>query len=303
MRLTPPRLRHLLVLLAALGLAALVPGARGAKVVLPTTTGTQPPPALPPPTVPPATSPAPTGPAPPLRFRPVGCESHAGVYRTGGSGKVVALSFDDGPSPYTARFVSMLEAEHVPATFFMIGREVSSVYAPVLRRELRDGDALGDHTFTHADLVGTGDVVGQLQSTVRVIQEQSGYTPCVFRPPYGAYDSAVVGEAGAIGLATIMWAVDPSDWALPGTQAIVSRVLAQVQPGAIILSHDGGGDRSETLAAYPSIIRALRARGYRFETVPELLGFRPVFQRCARLCDGLGLARSQLPRRAIVLRG
>jgi peptidoglycan/xylan/chitin deacetylase (PgdA/CDA1 family) len=213
------------------------------------------------------------------------------------------LSFDDGPSPYTAGFVHMLESEHVPATFFMIGREVGAEYAPLLQRELRDGDALGDHTFTHADLLAGGDVAGQLESTVQAIHEQSGYTPCVFRPPYGAYDSAVVGDAGALGFATVTWAVDPSDWAAPGTQAIIERVLAQVRPGAIILSHDGGGNRSETLAAYPQIIRTLRSRGYRFETVPDLLGFRPVYQRCVLLCDGLGLQRSQLPRRAIVLHG
>ena len=122
----------------------------------------------------------------------------------------------------------------------------------------------------------------------------------MFRPPYGDYDAAVVQTARSLGLATVLWNVDPSDWALPGTQAIEQRVLAQVQPGSIIISHDGGGPRGETLAAYPHIIAALRARGYRIVTIPELLGFRPVFRPCVRLCDGIGVRREALPRNAII---
>jgi peptidoglycan/xylan/chitin deacetylase (PgdA/CDA1 family) len=92
--------------------------------------------------------------------------------------------------------------------------------------------------------------------------------------------------------------VDPRDWAQPGAGAIEQRVLAQVSPGAIILSHDGGGPRAGTLVAYPHIIAALRARGYGFVTVPELLGFHNVYRRCAKLCDGIGVA-APLPRGSI----
>ena len=94
------------------------------------------------------------------------------------------------------------------------------------------------------------------------IRSLSGYTPCVFRPPYGAYNASVVRTARSLGLATVMWNVDPRDWALPGTATIERQVLAQVQPGSIIISHDGGGPRGETLAAYPRIIASLRAQGY-----------------------------------------
>jgi peptidoglycan/xylan/chitin deacetylase (PgdA/CDA1 family) len=140
----------------------------------------------------------------------------------------------------------------------------------------------------------------ELQQTIAAIRSVTGYTPCVFRPPYGAYDGSVVLTARQLGLATIMWNDDPRDWALPGRGAIERQVLAQVQPGSIIISHDGGGPRAETLAAYPSIISRLRARGYRIVTIPELLGFRPVYTPCDLLCDGIGVTRASLPRTAII---
>ncbi len=222
----------------------------------------------------------------PVRYRPVGCAETgpAIVHAHGPNRKVLALSFDDGPSSLTLRFVRMLHAQKVPATFFMIGDQVSWRYRALLREELRDGDALGDHSWSHPDLATSGNVRGQLQSTKNAIDMASGYTPCVFRPPYGAIDGAVLGTARALGLATITWNVDPRDWALPGTGAIVGRVLSQVRPGSIVLSHDGGGPRGQTLAAYPTIISALRRRGYRFETVPALLGFRGIYRRCRLQC-------------------
>jgi peptidoglycan/xylan/chitin deacetylase (PgdA/CDA1 family) len=98
----------------------------------------------------------------------------------------------------------------------------------------------------------------------------------------------------------VLWNVDPSDYALPGTAAIERRVLSQVKPGSIIVSHDGGGPRGQTLAAYPAIINALRARGYRIVTIPALLGFHPVYVPCVRLCEGIGVSRQELPRGAII---
>jgi peptidoglycan/xylan/chitin deacetylase (PgdA/CDA1 family) len=148
----------------------------------------------------------------------------------------------------------------------------------------------------------SGGVAQQLASTLRAIRALSGYTPCVFRPPYGDYDAEVVRVARALGLAMVLWNVDPADYTLPGTAAIEQRVLAQVQPGAIVLSHDGGGPRGQTLAAYPAIIRALRTRGYRFVTVPQLLGFHPIYRRCRRDCEGAGVS-GPLPRGAIVRPG
>jgi len=251
-------------------------------------------------------APAPKAPGPALaplvdRYRLAGCRDRgAAAYRHGPRRKEVAIGFDDGPSPQTQAFVEMLERNRARATFFVIGRLLSSRYTAVLDRELRDGDAIGDHTFSHPDLVRSRGATAQLQRTIGVVRALSGYTPCVFRPPYGSYDRVVVRDAGALGLATVLWNVDPADYSQPGTAAIVRRVLAQVQPGSIIVSHDGGGRRTQTLAAYPRIIGALRARGYRIVTVPELLGFRPVYVPCVRLCDARGVGLRQLPRGAVI---
>jgi peptidoglycan/xylan/chitin deacetylase (PgdA/CDA1 family) len=251
-------------------------------------------------------APKPTGPSEPGAqgsYRIVGCRSHGTVaYRHGPPRREVAFGFDDGPWVDTPAFVRMLERNRAQATFFMIGRQLSSADRPMLLRELRDGDVLGDHTFTHPNLTRSGQVAAQLRETIRAIRALSGYTPCVFRPPYGAYDALVLQTARSLGLATVLWNVDPADYTQPGAGAIERRVLAQVQPGSIVISHDGGGPRGQTLAAYPSIIAALRARGYRIVTIPELLGFRPVYVPCIRLCDGIGVPRSELPRDAIVER-
>ena len=169
-------------------------------------------------------------------------------------------------------------------------------------RELRDGDVLGDHTFSHPDLTRSGEVRWQLLSDDRRDpRRQSGYTPCVFRPPYGAFDENGGAALRARSVSRPCCGTStPADWSEPGTAAIEQRVLAQVRPGSIVISHDGGGPRGQTLAAYPSIIAALRARGYRIVTIPELLGFRPIYEPVIRLCDGIGVTRRQLPRDAIL---
>jgi len=234
-------------------------------------------------------------------YRIVGCRSHgSAVYTHGPARYRVAIGFDDGPATDTPAFVSMLARNHAQATFFMVGRQITSTYRATVLRELREGDVPADHTFTHSDLTHTGDVHGQLQSTLATIRAQSGYTPCVFRPPYGAFNDSVVRSARSLGLATVTWNVDPSDYLQPGTATIVRRVLAQVRPGSIIISHDGGGPRGQTLAAYPQIISALRRRGYGIVTIPELLGFHPVYEPCILLCDGVGVPRREVPRDAII---
>lgn len=250
------------------------------------------------------------GGAPPVAARPVrasryrvaGCRSRGTVaYLHGPRVREVAIGFDDGPARDTGAFVTMLERSHAQATFFMIGDEVAPSYRGTLLRELHDGDVLGDHTFTHPYLTThPREVRGQLRRTMSVIRALSGYTPCVFRPPYGAYDKSILETARSLGLATVLWNVDPSDYALPGKAAIERRVLSGVAPGSIVISHDGGGPRGQTLAAYPSIIAKLRARGYKIVTIPQLLGFRPLYVPCVDLCDGIGVRRSEVPREAII---
>jgi len=243
------------------------------------------------------------GASPRLLYRITGCRSRGtSAYTQGPSRREVAIGFDDGPAPDTSAFVTMLERSHAQATFFMIGEQVGAAYRQTLLRELGNGDVLGDHTFTHPDLLVSGGVREQLQKTIGAIHALTGYTPCVFRPPYGDYDQSTLQTARSLGLATVLWNVDPSDYTLPGVAAIEQRVLAQVRPGSIIISHDGGGPRGQTLAAYPAIIAALRARGYRIVTIPQLLGFRPTYVPCIKLCEGIGVTRARLPADAIVER-
>jgi peptidoglycan/xylan/chitin deacetylase (PgdA/CDA1 family) len=210
--------------------------------------------------------------ASPFRLRPVravGC--------TGGNAelvsdatterKVVALTFDDGPSEYTERFLAVLREEEVPATFFEIGQEMAG-RASTMRQILAAGDEFGDHTMNHVEFPDHGQIAGAAE----LIERYTGFKPCLFRPPGGAVDSNVIATAGSLGMKTITWDVDPQDWSLPGTSEIYSNIVDNTRPGSIVLMHDGGGPREETLAALPRIIDTLRDRGYSFETVSALLG-------------------------------
>lgn len=214
--------------------------------------------------------------APILPPTPTGCRGRSPWYWTNASRhrRVVALTFDDGPSPYTPQVLSILERNHINATFFMIGEQVRG-HEELLRRSLADGNVFGNHTFTHANVSGGG--LGQLTSTQGAIRRASGYTPCLFRAPYGAVSGTIIGQARGLGMDTIEWDVDPRDWSRPGTDAIYSRIVGAARPGSIILMHDGGGPRDETVAALPHVISTLRHRGYGFVTVPQLLGLRPKY--------------------------
>jgi peptidoglycan-N-acetylglucosamine deacetylase len=184
----------------------------------------------------------------------------------------IALTFDDGPSAYTARILDALERENVPATFFVVGRNVAGREV-LLSRMLADGDMIGNHTFTHVDLSKASPAaLTQIDDTQATIAAATGFTPCLLRPPYGRTSKKLLGALSRRHLTSTLWSVNPQDFLRPGTAKIKQRVLAGVKPGSIILDHDGGGDRSQTLAAIPSIIRALKARGYTLVTVTDLLG-------------------------------
>ena len=207
--------------------------------------------------------------------RPVGCSGgESGEYRNGPRDrKLVALTFDDGPSAYTDSFLDLLREKGVHATFFEIGQEVAG-RAETMNRILAEGDEIGNHTTHHGFYPGYWD----LAATNSLIRSATHFEPCLFRPPGGAVDSAVVAAAGEAGLATILWDVDPADWTNPGSGAVYSRIVSATRPGSIVLMHDGGGDRGGTLAALPRIIETLRGRGYRFATVSELLGRRLIYR-------------------------
>jgi peptidoglycan/xylan/chitin deacetylase (PgdA/CDA1 family) len=217
--------------------------------------------------------------------RLVGCEA-AGprmVYSGPASQRAIALTFDDGPSPYTPELLTLLEQEHVPATFFEIGNQIAlyGQQGAIERRMLADGDMIGDHTWDHHDVarMGPTEAAQELTRTAEAIRTATGgFTPCLFRPPYGDVSRPVEVLARLLGFTTIGWNVDPRDWARPGVPAIAGNVISHARPGAIVIQHDGGGDRSETVAAVRIEIDTLRHEGYTFETVTDLLGLRLIYK-------------------------
>jgi peptidoglycan-N-acetylglucosamine deacetylase len=125
---------------------------------------------------------------------------------------------------------------------------------------------------------GGSFAAGEISSTASAIRGLTGFSPCLFRAPGGAVSSSLIGLARSMGFITIEWDVDPRDWSRPGTGAIYSNVVGNAHSGSIVLQHDGGGDRSETLAALPNEIDTLRARGYSFVTIPQLLGLQMIYK-------------------------
>jgi len=209
------------------------------------------------------------------------------VQRTGARPKLIALTFDDGPDPvWTPKILSILEHYHVPATFFVIG-ENGVANADLLRRMTADGDEIGNHSYTHpnmADEARTG-ISLEMNATQRLIEAYTGRSTRLFRAPYfgdaeptDADELTPVLIAQEHGYTVVGLHVDPGDWKTPGAQAIVDRTIDQVenpQPGRsanIVLLHDGGGDRSQTVTALPKIIERLEADGYRLVPASTLAG-------------------------------
>ena len=185
--------------------------------------------------------------------------------------KVVALTFDDGPGPATARVLAQLRRAGQRATFFVIGRQISG-YEGDLRRADRAGDAIGNHTWDHVDVsAGGAKAANELAWTSQAIRRATGRPPCVMRAPYGKTGPGLVAAARAQGMVVTEWNVDPQDWRSPSAARTTRAVLSALRPGAIVILHDGGPRAQETLRALPRILRGLKRRGYRSVTVPELL--------------------------------
>ncbi|MBV9425786.1 MAG: polysaccharide deacetylase family protein [Solirubrobacterales bacterium] len=184
----------------------------------------------------------------------------------------IALTFDDGPGPYTPRVLSILQAQNVPATFFEVGL-LERYFHDSTSKIVADGYVIGDHTMDHApmSLLSPANQRAQLLEQIATIQRYGAPFPRLFRPPYGLWNRVTLALLHSYRMLMVLWTVDTNDYLRPGVSAIVHSVLAGARPGAIILLHDAGGDRSQTVHALPKIISALRARGYRFATVPQLL--------------------------------
>ena len=183
--------------------------------------------------------------------------------------KYVVLTFDDGPdAEFTPKVLDILAKYDAKATFFEVGQNVRK-HPELTKRVHQAGHSVQNHTWTHADLrhLGAAAFRQQIMSTDQAIQAQTGSTPGCLRPPYGGVSAAVRQQAKALGKDLVVWTVGSRDWTKPGAPAIVRHVLKNVQNGSVILMHDGGGNRTETVAALPAILKALKAQGYGFRTL------------------------------------
>lgn len=194
------------------------------------------------------------------------------VRMAGSQHREIALTFDDGPGPYTPEILRILSQTHTPATFFEVGEELR-YFGASTAEIVRLGDPIGDHTWSHEDMahLSRRRQQRQLLREASVTGDKGAPFPQMYRPPFGRWNETTLRLLGQSGMLMVLWSVDTDDWERPGGGQIVRNALAGARPGAIILLHDGGGDRSETVAALPKIIRKLRLRGYRLVTVPRLL--------------------------------
>ena len=189
---------------------------------------------------------------------------------TNSGNKVIALTFDDGPGPYTAQLLDILDQHGAKATFFLIGSKVSA-RADVLRRMHSHGHQLGNHSWSHPELpkLPVDQIAGEIDRTNDAIKQATGVKPSILRPPYGAVNGVVLEQIRARGMSSILWSVDTRDWADRNSDIVCSRAVAGARPGAIILMHD---IHQTSVNAVPCIISALKQQGYSFVTVQGLIG-------------------------------
>lgn len=185
--------------------------------------------------------------------------------------KVVALTFDDGPWTHTPEVLDILKKFDIKATFFVIGRHIAS-HQDALKRLVKEGHAVGNHTWNHHyHNVSAQTAAAELGQTADLVKEVTGVETVMFRPPGGNLTNGLVDYATGQNYFVAMWSVDSRDYTHTTAAAMTERVLRDAHSGAMVLFHDGGGDRTATVEALPQIIGQLQKQGYRFVTVPELL--------------------------------
>ncbi len=190
----------------------------------------------------------------------------------GRRGHYIALTFDDGPGPYTELAMHMLRKRHMRATFFLVGSR-AQVYPQLPRREAALG-ALADHTWTHRYLPGLpqASVVQELRSTRDYIRRLTGAPVLLFRPPYGAHNTRIDRTATSLGLLEVLWSIDSGDSTGSDVEGVYRNVVDRLRPGAIILMHE---NRATTIKALQLIFPVIRRRRLRPVSVPELLALDP----------------------------
>ncbi len=193
---------------------------------------------------------------------------------TANSAPIIYLTFDDGPAEDTTGVLRVLAEHGAKATFFVVGGMVEK-HPQLLRAEAEAGHYIGNHTFTHPHLEGMphADFLREMNDTADAVAKAAGDLLTLdgrmhlMRPPYGSIDENTALWSLQLGCEMVLWDIDPNDWSEPGTDKIVTQVLAEAKPGAIVLLHDGGGDRSQTVAALGQIIPELSNKGYVFHSL------------------------------------
>jgi peptidoglycan/xylan/chitin deacetylase (PgdA/CDA1 family) len=209
----------------------------------------------------------------------------------------VALTFDDGPWPRsTDAILAELRSAGVKATFFMVGSAVNR-RPEIARRVFTAGMEIGNHTQSHWTLgrASKKTASSQVQRGARTIQRVAGVTPRWFRPPGGSWSSVLKRAVKKQRERFVLWTVDPRDWSRPGARVIAQRVLDRVRPGSIVLMHDGGGERSQTVEALKLVIAGLKGRGYSMVTLSRLKGLSdpPAPPAVYRLAELMSAVRSR----------
>lgn len=187
-------------------------------------------------------------------------------YYVDAGSKVIALTLDDGPSQYTSQILDILDEYKVIATFCMLGQQIKQ-YASVVKEVAAAGHHITNHTWDHKDQskLSRADVASEIERTNEAMADV-GIQASMYRAPYGSWSPTVFEVAASSGLRVLDWSVDPRDWSMPGVSSIVTNILTHTSTGKIILDHDGGGDRSQTVAAMRIWMPQLIADGYRFTT-------------------------------------
>lgn len=192
--------------------------------------------------------------------------------------KVIALTFDDGPHPlYTEKILNLLEKYGAKATFFVVGENLQ-LYQKTIKRAVEGGHEIGNHTYTHPHLssLSEEELLEEIKKNERLIEELTQKPTMLFRPPEGYCGRAVRAIVKERGYRAILWDVDTRDWAGTSASDIIKTVKSTVYPGSILLFHDYGGKQNATLSALAVLLPWLKAEGYRFVTVSELLDYSSV---------------------------
>ena len=182
--------------------------------------------------------------------------------------KTIALTFDDGPGPYTEKLLDILDKYDAKATFFLIGSKVSG-QASVVRSIQARGHQLGNHSWSHPELpkLSVDQIAGEIDRTNEAIRQATGVKPSILRPPYGAVNGVVLEQLRLRNMSSILWSVDTRDWADRNSQIVCSRAVAGARPGAVILMHD---IHQTSVNAVPCILSSLKQQGYSFVTIQRL---------------------------------